>query len=297
MIVGDDPHLVSEELHKLLENASPLAVDEFDGEADPGVVAQALGTPSMFGETRTVLVRGVDAMPPENQKTLAGHLESPPEGVLIMTAVRPVPRLVPAVKRLGRVIEVSKGRRSDLYQWLAKESKAKGVKLSGEGMNVLMECVGESTGALAGALDELALAHAPGTRLGPREVSRQFQHRPEAKVFAFVDAVAERRRGEALDALGRLTSRGEAPHMLLWNLNRHFKMMLASQGQSPASAARALGIQPWRAEKLVRQARNFPQAALIEAFHALAEADRKLKRSEEPESLTLERTVVAVCGR
>lgn len=297
LIVGDDPHLVSEELHKLLEKSAALEIDEFDSDADPKVVVQALATPSMFGETRTVLLRRVDSMSAESQKILADYLDDPSaESILILVAVRPVPRLASAVKRVGRVLEAAKGRRSDVLNWLAAESKAKGVKLTGEAMNVLIESVGESTGALAGAIEELSLAHAAGVRLGPKEVARQFQHRPEAKLFAFVDAVAERRKGEALDALGRLTSQGETPQMLAWNLNRHFRMLLASRGDSAVAAARTLGIQPWRAEKLVRQSQKFSQAALIDAYLALAGADWKMKRSEEPETLTLERTVVAICG-
>lgn len=298
LIVGDDHHLVSQELHGLLEGASPLSVDEFDWDTDPAVIVQALETPPLFGEARTVLVRGVDSMAADSQKVLADYLESPSsDNMLIMTAIRPVPRVATAVKKAGRVIDAVRGRRSDLLNWLANQSKRAGVKLAGDALTVLIECVGESTGALAGALDELALAHAPGTRLGKKEVARQFQHRPEAKLFAFVDAVAERRGGQAVDALGRLTARGEAPQMLIWNLNRHFRMMLATHGESAASVARGLGIQPWRAEKLVRQARLFSSEALSNAYILLAEADRKMKKSEEPEALTLERTVVAICSR
>jgi DNA polymerase-3 subunit delta len=298
LIVGDDQHLVSQELHGLLEGASPLSVDEFDSDADPAVIVQALETPALFGEARTVLVRGVDSMAAESQKILADYLGSPSfDNTLLMTAIRPVPRIAAAVKKAGRVIDAVRGRRSDLLNWLANQSKLRGVRLTGDALTVLIECVGESTGALAGALDELALAHAPGTRLGKKEVARQFQHRPEAKLFAFVDAVAERRGGQALDALGRLTARGEAPQMLIWNLNRHFRMMLDALGQSAASVARNLSIQPWRAEKLVRQARLFTPEALSSAYIVLAEADRKMKKSEEPEVLTLERTVVAICNR
>ena len=53
----------------------------------------------------------------------------------------------------------------------------------------------------------------------------------------------------------------------------------------------------WLAEKLCRQARGFGQEALIEAYQVLAEADLKVKSSEEPEGLTLERAVVALCRK
>jgi DNA polymerase III delta subunit len=63
---------------------------------------------------------------------------------------------------------------------------------------------------------------------------------------------------------------------------------------SASTAAGQLKIPQWRAEKLVRQARRFRAGDLVAAYQRLAEADLKMKRSEEPEALTLERLVVAL---
>jgi len=65
----------------------------------------------------------------------------------------------------------------------------------------------------------------------------------------------------------------------------------------PSHARPLLGKPDWLAEKLCRQARGFGQEALIEAYQVLAEADLKVKSSEEPEGLTLERAVVALCRK
>lgn len=295
LIVGDDPHLAREELHKLLEGAGRYAVDEFDAEAEIGLVFQALETASMFAEPRIAVVHAVDSMPAEAQRQIAAFLENKtPGNTLIMVAARPVPKIAAAVRKVGRVIEVAKGRRSDLLGWLSDESKKKSLRLTGEALTALIESVGESREALAGAIDLLSLAHASGARLGPAEISRQFQSRGEAKLFGFIDAVAERKKAQALEALGRLQAQGEAPQLLLWNLNRHFRMLLVSRGQAPAAVAKSLGLPPWRAEKLVRQGKGFSQARLLAAYRALAEADRKMKSSVEPESLTLERAVVDI---
>jgi len=295
LIVGDDPHLAKEELHKLLEGASQYAIDEFDAESEVGLVFQSLETASLFDEPRIAVVRAVDSMSAEAQKLIAEYLQDhSPGNTLILVAARPMPKIAAAVRKVGRVIEAAKGRRSDLFTWLNEQTKRKSLKLTSEAMATLIDSVGESREALAGALDLLSLAHAKGVRLGPGDIARQFQNRGEAKLFGFIDAVAERKQGQALEALNRLQAQGEAPQLLAWNLNRHFRMLLASKGESPAAAARTLGIPPWRAEKLVRQAKGFTPETLVAAYLVLAEADRKMKSSVEPEGLTLERAVVDI---
>ncbi|MGI8426364.1 MAG: DNA polymerase III subunit delta [Actinomycetota bacterium] len=295
LIVGDDPHLAKEELHKLLEGASPYAIDEFDAESETGLIFQSLETASLFDEPRIAVVHAVDSLSAEAQRQIAEYLQDHiPGNTLIMITVRPIPKIAAAVKKVGRVIEASKGRRSDLFNWLNEQTRKKGLKLTGDALATLIDSVGESREALAGALDLLSLAHAKGARLGPDDISRQFQNRGDAKLFGFIDAVAERKRATALEALNRLLDQGEAPQLLAWNLNRHFRMLLASKGESPAAVARSLGVPPWRAEKLVRQAKGFSQPMLVAAYQALAVADRKMKSSVEPEGLTLERAVVDI---
>ncbi|MCA1839524.1 MAG: hypothetical protein LC723_04235, partial [Actinobacteria bacterium] len=73
-------------------------------------------------------------------------------------------------------------------------------------------------------------------------------------------------------------------------------MLLLSGSGSASKISTSLGIPQWRAEKLVRQARGFSEASLVAAYRDLAAADHKMKKSEEPEELTLQRLVVSITG-
>lgn len=297
-VVGDDAYLTSEALEGILAGVDELALSEFGPESDPSEIFQALDTPSMFGGRRVVIVRGVHEMPADVHRRVIAYLENPSVSAsLVLVSAKPLAKIAAAARKVGRVIETGKGKRTDLFGWLREEAKARGLKISGDAMGALVEAVGEERMALVQAIDELALAMEEGTRLGPEEVRRQFQRRGDAKVFGFVDAVAARQTGAALEALHRLLRRGEAPQALFWTLLRHFKMLLLAIDAAPSSVAGDLGIPSWRAEKLVRQAANFSTPELLAAYQVLAGADRKMKKSEEPEELTLERAVVAIAGR
>lgn len=298
LIVGDDAYLVDEALEQIIGESADFSIDEFGPDDGVPAITQALMTPSMFGSTRIVVVRRAEEMGAPALREIAAYLEDPsPSACLVLASGKPLPQIVQAVKKIGRVVDAGRGRRADIVTWLAGEAKERGAKMSGEACAALVEAMGEERMALSLALEELLLAHGPNARLGPAEVRAQFRDRSDARVFGFVDAVAARNRGTALVELGKLLSQGEAPQAIFWTLARHFRMLIAAGHASPSQLAESLRLPQWRAEKLARQSRNFNQRELIQAYCTLAESDRKMKSSEEPEELTLERAVVAITGR
>lgn len=294
-VVGDDPHLSEAAVGDLLKGLSETAADEFGPDDELDLILQAIATPSMFDDRRTIVVRGVDKLPADAQRKLIACLDSPPpDATLILVGAKMPSQMLTAARKTGHVIEVGKGKRTDLFVWVKKQASAKGLSIAGEAMNTLIDAVGDTRQVLAQAIEELSLARPPGSRLRPEDIREQFAGRADVKLFGFIDAVAQRRPAEALESLHHLLAQGESPGMLFWTLARHFRMLLTAAECSPGQAAKALGIQDWRAEKLVRQARGFGLEALVKAYQQLAQADLKMKASEEPEVLTLQRLVVSL---
>lgn len=297
LIVGEDAYLLAQAAGEITSAAGEFNVDEFGPEADPGEILGALQTPAMFGDRRVVVVRGVEEFPPDFHRQIGSYLDNPNDAVtLVLASAKPLARLASSVGKVGRVVEVGKGKRSDLFGWLREEAKRRGFKVTGDALGALVEAVGEERMALAQALEELSLSLGVAERLSPEEVRLQFRGRADAKVFGFVDAVASRDAARALEALHLLLRNGESAQGLFWMLARHLKMLLLAAEGRPSEVAGALGIPAWRAEKLMRQSRNFTTEELVRAYRTMSEGDRKMKRSEEPDSLTLERVVVAIAG-
>lgn len=295
LIVSDDDYLAQQAVEKILDVAGRDSVKRTGPDGDLSGVVGELRTPSMFGARRVVVIKDADAIGAEGATALAGYLESPdPSSVLVLVTAKAPPKLAAAIRKVGRVVEATKGRRSEVFSWLREEAKARGVQMSSDAYGTLVEAVGDDRGALAGALDILSLSAT--SRLGPDDVERQFRGKADPKVFAFVDAVAERKAPVALDALGRLLGAGESAQALFWTLTRHLRLLLLANG-SPKEVAASLGLPLWRAEKVVRQASLYRPNDLRWAWGILAEADRKMKASEEPEDITLLRTVASLLGR
>lgn len=296
LITGDDAFLAATALDEILAGAGEgHEVEHVPPGAGMGRVVESLRTPSFFGGRRVMVVRDAEQLPAEAVRELVEYLADPsPTGLLVLLAARPVATLAQAVRAAGTVVDAARGRRGDVLSWLRGYLRDAGLKAGSDAIGTLLEAVGEERMALAKAVEELSLAFGAGARIGPDEVRRQFRGRADLRVFGFVDAVADRQTGPALEALHRLIRQGEAPYSLFWTLSRHFRQLLAVGERPPAQVAKSLGMPDWRAEKLVRQARRYRADSLVRAYQALADAERKMKRSEEPELLSLERAVVAI---
>lgn len=296
LIVGEDPFLVEEALGKLVAEADHLSLVEFTSDDEMPSALEALRTPSMLGR-RTVVIRAVDEFGADAQRELITYLEDPSvDSTLVLVASKAVAKISAAVKKAGRVVEAAKGRRNELFSWLREEARGRGLKVSGDVMGVIVETIGEERMALANALDELSLALGKGGTLTVATVRKHFTGRRDTKIFAFIDAVATKDPGGALESMHRLIRQGEAPQALFWTLTRHFRMLASVEG-SASKVAKDLGLPAWRAEKLVKQANLFSRDELVDVFRSLAEADRKVKSSEEPDELALERAVVSIASK
>jgi DNA polymerase-3 subunit delta len=295
LVIGDDPYLVAEAVSKALAGIDHLSVEDLSPQEDRARLLQALESTSLFGGRRAVVVRGVDEAPAEVQRSFITYLKDPnPDCLLVLTTSKPLSGLAEAVRKVGHVVEAAKGRRNDVFSWLRDKAKELDLRTSGDAMGALMEAVGEERMALAQALEELSLALGPGGRITPDAVTRQFKGRGQVNMFGFLDAAASGQTGVALQGLRRLLEQGESSQAILNALARHFRSMMEVGEGPPARAAKELGMHPFRAEKLVKQATGYSPPALAQAYREIAAADRRTKAGEEADDLALERAVVAV---
>jgi DNA polymerase III subunit delta len=295
LVVGDDPYLVSEAVSKALAGIDHLSVEEVSPQEDRARVLQALESTSLFGGRRAVVVRGVDEAPAEVQRSFLAYLKDPnPDCLLVLTTSKSLSGLAEAVRKVGHVVEAARGKRNDLFGWLRDKARELDLRTSGDSMGVLLEAVGEERMALAQALEELSLALGPGGRVTPDAVRRQFKGRGQVNMFGFLDAAATGQTGIALQGLRRLLEQGESAQAILNAVARHFRSMM-EVGEGPAGrVAKEMGMHPFRAEKLVKQATAYSPPALAQCYREIAAADRRTKAGEEAEELALERAVVAV---
>lgn len=120
-------------------------------------------------------------------------------------------------------------------------------------------------------------------------------------IFAFVDALAERRGPQAVGILHKYLEAGEPPLRILALVARQFRLLLLlqalqSEGRPAAELKSALGVAPFLVPKLQGQAARFSGRFLEAAQRRLRDMDTEIKTGRIAASLALDLFVAGVCG-
>ena len=242
---------------------------------------------------------------------LAGLLAGvPPSTQLVFVddaagARNPIRRAVEAAG--GEVREFKRLRKPEALEWLRGEVRKRGVKITRGGAQALVERANADRGVLAGALEKLSL-YAGDATIDERAVEQMTAPSHEATIFNLVDAVAEGRLADAMQALGAVRAAGEADPRILHMLARQFRLIVIARdvidsGGGPSQIQEAARLRAsWQAERLQRQARRYAAGDAAAALARMLEADAAIQdyRRDEggmPEELAVELLVAELAGR
>lgn len=277
----------------------PLSELSFEGSTEPAEILGALRTSSLLGGKRLVVVRDAQDLKKDAAEQLADYLESPsPDSVLVLVADGRT-KIDAVMKLHGAVIglDIPKGRK--LAAWVRARAADHKIKIDDRGAWTLIDTVGTELRDLEGAMSQLATSLGPGAKVGAAEVRRAFPRLADERIYAFTDAVGDRKLSAAMTTLRRLLDQGDEPLMLFGSLNAHVKRMLRARrvaDRGPQAVGEALGLPGWRAERLQRQARSYREEELIAAVATLAETDVEMKGGDLPPEAALERAVIQIVG-
>jgi DNA polymerase-3 subunit delta len=302
LVTGDDPSLVSEEVGRLVgelvgEEPAGLAVEDLGGD-DAGVDAavEAAQTPAFLAGRRIVVLREVGRFKSDEVAPMIAYLGDPlPTTVVVLVAGGgQVPtKLVNAVKKSGKVLEVKAGTGKARATWLADRLKRAPVRLDKDARALLADHLGEDVGRIGSLLDALAVAYGEDAEVGADELQPFLGEAGSVAPWDLTDAIDRGDTEAALVHLHRLTDAGDRhPLVIIASLHRHYGGMLRLDGANVASeseAAALLGTAPYPAKKALAQSRRLGTAGVGRAVTLLADADVALRGAQAwPDELVLE---------
>ncbi len=298
-LLSGEPYLAEEALEKLRREHATDALAEVSlgPAASAAELMEAVGTPSLLGGRRLVVIRDAHDLKKEQVETLTGYLEAPsPDTILVLIAAGKT-KLDAAVKKAGVVVplEAPKGRR--LVTWVRQRAVERGIKLDDRAGWALVDAVGTELRSLDTSLEQLVAAHGPGSAIGATEVRRAFPRLAEERSFALTDAVGERRLPAAMTSLRRLLEQGDEPLALFGVLNGHLRRLLRARqyaGEGARAVGEALGMPEWRAERMAKQALSYKEEELVRAMAVMADADIEMKGEFPSAEAALERAVIRI---
>jgi len=329
LFYGEETYLREQAVARFKEYFFPgrdqdLNFDLIDGEdAGPEDIVARAETLPFFAAKRLVVVKnpsffksakkagkeeiedGEETAGPVKETALLEYFDNPAGATcLIFTTGDPVDkrkRLFKAVQKNGRAVEFTCLNRSDLSRWLAQRARAAGRKFAPGAAETLLDTVGPSLQKLAAEMEKLVNFTAGQEVITPAEVRKVCPPGLEESIFAVVDAVGNKKAGEALAAIRELLAAKEPPFRLLAMIIRQFRLLLQVKdllgrgcpaGQIPAR----LKIHPYVARKTAVQCRNFSRESLLEAFQLLLELDESVKTGRQEFYPALEIFLLKLCA-
>jgi DNA polymerase-3 subunit delta len=277
--------------------ADPLSEVVLDPSAPAAEISQSLGTPSLLGGRRLVVIRDAEGLKKDQLEALAPWIESPSDETTLVLVASGRHRLGTLFQGKGTVLnlEAPKGRR--LATWIKQRGQEHKLSVDERGAWALIEAIGSDLRELDASLEQLATALGEDAHVGAAEVNQAFARAADERVFVLTDAVGERRTATAMATLRKLLNQDEPPLLLLGSLVAHIKRLLVAHavaGGGRRALGEALGLPDWRAERIGKQARSYREDELVSALTILAQADVEMKGGDLPPEIALERAVLQI---
>jgi DNA polymerase-3 subunit delta len=308
-VVGTDTYLAEEALERILEKAvgedraDSLQVVYGDETSWERLVAVAQ-TGSLFATRRAIVVRRADQLKGDEER-IGAYAEDPsPDVTLVLLAAKPDRRRA-VWKRLlakAKVHSAQPKRGRALRAHVEEELRRRKLRLAPEGVDELIDRVGQDLRRLMGEVDKLEAFGAGERPLSAEDVAEVLGRGLGRPLYLLGDAVAAREARRSLELMDELMGEGEEGLRILATLHRSLRQVrgalaMTEAGVPSAEIGRKLlpGNMQFKARSLIDASRRWSDADLQNAFAALSRADRRIKRGADAET-ALAAAVVEACG-
>jgi DNA polymerase-3 subunit delta len=265
-------------------------------EAGAARIAQAARTLPMMAKRRLVLVRDADEMKADELGGLSSYVSDPaPETCLVFVAEKADQRLkfFTAFKKHGVLIKLDPLYERQLPDFVRGEAKARGVTLAPDAITMIVDEIGAELGQLADAVERLAIYAGERKQVTAEDVEQVVATTRQRSVFDLANAVGAGDRAQALRVLSSMLGARESGVRIVAMLARHLRQLwitseLLERTRDKFEIAQALGIPPFFADDIIRQARTLDAARAKRMHAALFAADKNLKSSRLDDARLLE---------
>jgi DNA polymerase-3 subunit delta len=265
-------------------------------EAGAARIAQAARTLPMMAKRRLVLVRDADEMKGDELGALIPYVSDPaPETCLVFVAEKADQRLkfFTAFKKHGVLIKLDPLYERQLPDFVRGEAKARGVTLAPDAVTMMVDEIGAELGQLADAVERLAIYVGERKQVTAEDVDKVVATTRQRNVFELANAVGAGDRAHALAVLSSMLSARESGVRIVAMLARHLRQLwitseLLERTRDKFEIAGALGIPPFFADDIIKQARTIDASRAKRMHAALFKADKDLKSSRLEDARLLE---------
>lgn len=231
---------------------------------------------------------------------MAEYLGQMPETTVIMFVEEEVDKrnkLFKVVKNKGRVVNFERQKADTLFRWILGILKREGKNITRSTMELFLEKTGDDMENISMELEKLLCYTMDREVITSEDVETICTTQTVNKVFAMVDAIAEKQQKKALDLYYDLLTLKEAPMRILFLISRQFHILLLvkelrNQGYNGSTLAEKASVPPFTVKNYVRQAGYFTMDQLRRGITLMVETEEAVKTGKLSDTLAVELIIV-----
>jgi DNA polymerase-3 subunit delta len=301
LLVGDEELLIDRAISAVAAAArradEGVAETQLAGSDLEGPELHEILGPSLFGESRLLVLRTAQDVRIAAAAVLGPYLQEPGDGTIIVLqhAGGQKGKALLDLARKAKALEIGCAkltRPDERADFVRAEVRRSGGRIGPDAVTALLDAVGSDLRELAAVASQLVSDSGGDVTL---DILRAF-HRGRAEVsgFAVSDLAVVGRSGPALEALRYALSLG-VPHVVIADAladGIRSVARVASAGSSDQYAlAKRLGMPPWKVKRAASQARGWTEAGLREALGVVATLNADVKGAAADPAFALEAAV------
>lgn len=306
-VVGDEELLVTRALAALSaaarrDDPEVAETQRAGGEIDGPELHELLG-PSLFGDSRLLVVHNSQDLRSNAATILASYLAVPAEGTTLVLhhAGGAKGKAVLEAARKAGAAEISCAkltRPAERADFVRAEVRRAGGRIDAAAVAALLDAVGSDLRELAATAGQL-VSDAGGT-VGVDLVRAYHQGRAEVSGFAVADLAVVGNVAGALEALRYALDLG-VPHVVIADaladgVRTVARVASAGRANNEFHLANRLGMPPWKVKRAMSQSRGWTERGMRQALHAVAVLNADVKGEAADPAYALERAVLRLAA-
>lgn len=276
-------------------------VTRLEGAAYAAGTLGVVTSPSLFGESRVVVVEGLEQGTDDLISDALAYVAAPEQDVVLVLqhgGGQRGKKLLDAVRASGAPVVACEPikRDADKAAFVTSELRRADRRADAAGVRALVEAVGTDLRELAAACAQLA-ADTTGV-IRADVVAQYYGGRIEATGFRVADAAIAGDTGQAVALLRHAVATGGDPVPLVAALAAKLRVLakVAAVRGRGAAALRDLGLAPWQVDRARKDLARWTPEGLAAAITAVAQADAEVKGAGRDPVFAVERAVLRVAS-
>ncbi|WP_075890221.1 DNA polymerase III subunit delta [Actinomyces provencensis] len=254
-------------------------------------------SPSLFGESRMLVVPDLEAMSDALLTDLLAYVAAPAPDVWVLLRHNGGTRgkkLLDAIAREGFPVIAADPLRSarDKLDLVQSDVRNAGRAIDQDAAQALVDALGNDVRSLAAGVAQL-ISDVEG-RITLADVHRYHSGRVEATGFEVADAAIGGHTAQALTLLRHAFETGTDPVPLVAALAMKLRAM-AKVSVAGGGGPGKLGMAPWQVERARRELHGWEDSTLARAITSVAVADEEVKGLSRDPQRAVEKCVMTIC--